>query len=207
MAEWNMQSIKPVAGGGNTLVPEGTYMLRVKSTNFKLSGKGNTMIETLFEIAEGEFAGVSFFHYFTLRNEPEKAANMDWGQFKHFLLCCGLDGGALSVPDHYGDKDNPQPVTAMHGLCCSALVGIEQGNYKDFGMNEEEATRIIESGDEPPKRWPDKNRAGQFFMPESGAVPAGVPAGASAQSEAAPPTDGDAPPFPSEADQMDSVPY
>lgn len=136
---------KDFEGGDFAPIPEDWYPLRVHDTNYRPSSAGNEMIEIQFAVFGPKYANRRLWHYAVVRN---------FG-FKAMIEAMMPNCKGIQLPEVMGDKKNPVPVEALHGMECEGFVTIEKGTeeYPD-----------------------DKNRITKFRVAE-GKQPAGVPQG------------------------------
>ena len=90
-------------------IPEGQYVAKIASAELKQSSKGNDMIELVFEVTEGEYAGRKLWDYLVLTD------NSLWKVKRYVSRLLGLESG------------NEFEVKEFEGIQCLVTVGIKEG--------------------------------------------------------------------------------
>ena len=112
--------------GTRTVLPTGTYPVEIVSEEVKeAKTKGNWMIEVVFKVVAGEYAGKTVTNFLNIKNDNEDATRIGLSQLKTILSV-----GGHKNPDHLEDS--------------SELVGLELNIY----LEEVETTFKTKDGKE-----------------------------------------------------------
>ena len=114
----DLSKVEASGGGGDDLLPEGTYAGRIVSTDLIKTGNGHAL-KVVFNVVNGDHEGSQFSDFLNIINTSEVAQRIAQGKLKKLMETAGhANPGALADSEE------------LHGLEVNAKL-IQEPNYKD----------------------------------------------------------------------------
>lgn len=106
------------SGGGDDLLPAGTYTGRITDTKLIETGNGHAL-KVVFNVTQGDCEGQQFSDFLNIINSNETAQKIAQGTIKRIMEC-----GGHANPGALADSEE------LHGLMMTVRLA-QEPNYKD----------------------------------------------------------------------------
>lgn len=114
----DLGNVESTGGGGDTLLPEGSYAARVVDTALIETANGHAL-KVIFNVITGDHEGAQFSDFLNIINKSEQAQRIAQGKLKKIM-----EVGGHANPGALADSQE------LHGLIVTAKL-VQEPNYKD----------------------------------------------------------------------------